>query len=158
MKKLFIDLEVCYKCRECTAECDYYNRDENDGVACVLERATKMLVCRKCETAPCVEGCIFDALEKQEDGTLKRYNMKCTGCQTCSIACPFGAAYPQIVPYLTSQCDYCLESCGEEGEPLCVRTCPLGALKYIEVEESEEGDVYIIGKRLAVHSLPWRKD
>ena len=157
-KRLFIDLEACYKCKECTAECDYSHRTDNDGVSCLLERVSKILVCRKCEAAPCVKSCVFDALEKQPDGTLKRYNMRCTGCQSCTMACPFGVIYPQIVPYLTSQCDYCLEQCGEGEEPLCVRTCPEGAIKFIEVEESEEDDVYLVGDHLAVHSIPWRKD
>lgn len=158
MKRLFIDLEICFKCKECTAECDYYFHPNNDGVGALLEQASKILVCRKCEEAPCVKGCVFDALEKQEDGTLKRYNMRCTGCQTCTMACPFGVVYPQIVPYITSRCDYCLEQCGEGKDPLCVRTCPEGAIKFVEVEESEEKDIYLIGDHMAVQSIPWRKD
>ena len=158
MKKLFIDLELCYKCKNCTGECSYFYHPDNDGVSTLLERAARMLVCRQCEAAPCVVGCVFDALEKQPDGKLKRYNMRCTGCQTCSIACPFGVVYPQIVPYLASQCDYCLESCKPGEDPLCVRTCPEGVIKYIEVEESKKDDIYLIGEHLAVHSIPWRKE
>jgi len=156
MKRLFIDLEVCYKCKECTAECSYYFHPKNDGVSAILERASKLLVCRKCESAPCVQGCEFDALEKQPDGTLTRYNMRCTGCQTCSIACPFGVIYPQIVPYITSQCDYCIERSNDNKPPLCVSTCPLGAIKYIEIEESADKDIYLVGEHLAVHSIPWK--
>lgn len=89
MKKLFIDLELCYKCKKivppkfrlrrneggpvspkspdeggCIAECSYFYHPDNDGVSTLLERATRMLVCRQCEAAPCVAGCVFDALEK----------------------------------------------------------------------------------------------
>lgn len=158
MKKLFIDLEVCYKCKKCIAECSYYFHPNNDGVSTILERASHMLVCRQCEAAPCVVGCVFDALEKQEDGNLKRYSMRCTGCQTCSLACPFGVVYPQVVPYITSQCDYCVGACKEGEEPLCVKTCPEGAIKYIEVEESKKDDIYLIGEHMAVHSIPWKKE
>ena len=179
MKKIFVDLEKCYKCRPCSAKCGYFyhrgfaedsmaagggseapvNRmfGGNDGVSTILERISKMLVCRQCEAAPCVKGCVFDALEKQEDGKLKRYNMLCTGCQTCSLACPFGVVYPQTVPYLTSQCDYCVERCGENEVPLCVATCPEGAIQYIEVEESPEKDLFSIGEHLVAHAIPWRK-
>ena len=157
MKRLFIDLEICYKCKECVAECSYFYHPENNGVVSLLELVSKVEVCRRCEAAPCVEACVFDALEKQPDGSLKRYSMLCTGCQTCSLACPFGVIYPEIVPYITSQCDYCVGRCNG-NEPECVKTCPHNAIKYIEVEESKENDIYLVGEHLAVHSIPWRKE
>jgi len=104
-----------------------------------------------------VKACPNEALEKQPDGTVKRYSMRCTGCETCTLACPFGAIYPEIVPYLTSQCDYCLGK-SNGGEPECVKSCPQKAVQYIEVEESKEKDIHLIGEKLAVHAVPWRKE
>lgn len=157
MKRLFIDLEKCYRCKDCVVKCDYYFHPENDGISSLLERISKAIVCRQCEAAPCVKACIFEALEKQPDGTLKRYNMRCTGCQTCSLACPFGVVYPRIAPYISSQCDFCLEQIRQGKSPACVEECPEGAVQFIEVEESEEDNVYLIGEHLAVHSVPWKK-
>ena len=157
MKRLFIDLEICCRCRECTAGCSYFYHPENKGVITLLELATRMEVCRKCEQAPCVKACPNEALEKQPDGTVKRYSMRCTGCETCTLACPFGAIYPEIVPYLTSQCDYCLGK-SNGGEPECVKSCPQKAVQYVEVEESKEKDIHLIGEKLAVHAIPWRRE
>ena len=157
MKRLFIDLEKCYRCKQCTAKCSYFHHPENKGIITLLELATKAQICRKCEEAPCVKACPQEALEKQPDGTLKRYSMRCTGCKTCALACPFGTIYPEIVPYLTSQCDYCLGK-GDEKEPECISSCPEGAVQFIEVEESKEKDIYLIGENLAVHSVPWSKE
>jgi len=122
----------------------------------LLEVAGRLLVCRQCEEAPCVKSCPSDALEKKEDGTVVRHILLCTGCRTCTIACPFGTIYPEIVPYFASRCDYCLDRI--KDEPDCVKTCPHGALKYIEVEEDKEKDIYLIGDNLAVHSIPWIKE
>ena len=170
MKRLYIDLETCYKCKECKASCSYFYHPENKGIITLLEKATHILVCRKCEEAPCVKACPNEALEKQSDGSLKRYSMRCTGCKTCTLACPFGATYPEVVPYLTSQCEHCLEggkfypvdrilSAGRDGElPECVKSCPEKAVQYIEVEEDKEKDIYFIGNHLAVHAIPWKKE
>jgi len=155
-KRLFVDLEICYKCRECTAKCSYFYHPENKGIISLLELANSFEVCRKCEEAPCVKSCPNEALEKQPDGRLKRYNMLCTGCKTCTLACPFGTLYPEIIPYLSSQCDYCLGRL-DEKLPECVSTCPLKAVQYMEVEESKAKDIYLIGDSLAVHSIRWRK-
>lgn len=153
-KKLFIDLEKCYKCKECTAKCSYFYHPANDGIISLLELITRSQTCRKCEEAPCVKACPNEALEKQSDGSLKRYGMRCTSCKTCALVCPFGAIYPELLPYLASKCDYCP---GQE-EPECVKSCPDGAVRFIESEESKDKDIYFIGENLAVHSVPWRKE
>ncbi|MBU4484885.1 4Fe-4S ferredoxin [bacterium] len=155
MKRLFIDLEVCFNCKECTAVCSYFFHPENKGVLSLLELASRAHICRNCETAPCVTCCPKEALEKQEDGVLKRYSMRCTSCKCCTIACPFGVIYPELVPYLVSKCDFCLQ---ENAEPPCVKGCPDGAVKYLEVEESKEKNIYFIGDHLAIHATPWMKE
>ncbi len=167
-KKLFVDREKCYACKECTAKCSYFYHPANNGIISLLELITRSQTCRKCEEAPCVKACPNEALEKQPDGSLKRYSMRCTSCKTCALACPFGTIYPELLPYLASQCDYCLGTptlsasggggIKEGGDPECVKSCPEGAVRFIDVDESKDKDIYFVGENLAVHSVPWRKE
>jgi len=157
LKKLFIDLEVLSKCGEKLAcKCSYPYHTGNNGVTNLLEQIMRAEICRKCEEAPCINACPNEALEKQPDGNLKRYSMRCISCNSCVLACPFGAVYPEIIPYLTPQCDYCMGRLSDGEEPLCVKTSPEGTVKYTEVEESDEKNIRSIGNNLAVHSIPWK--
>ena len=157
MKKLFIDLEKLYNCEKPTAECSYYYHPDNDGVTRLRELGQFLHICRKCEEAPCVNACPKEALEKQEDGTVKRYTMRCISCKSCSLACPFGTIPLETIPYIISQCDECIDRLDKE-EPICARTCSIkDAVKFTEVKESEKDDVYLIGKNIAVHAKAWKK-
>lgn len=156
MKKLFIDLEICNKCKECKVDCSYFYHPQNNGITTLRELAAFATVCRQCEEAPCIKACPQDALEKQEDGTLKRYNMRCIGCKSCVLACPFGTIYPEVIPHLASQCDYCLNRLNGKI-PECVNTCPFGAVKYADIEEDVKENIFAVGKNLVVHSIPWEK-
>jgi Fe-S-cluster-containing hydrogenase component 2 len=150
--KLFIDLDICESCKECTAKCSYYYHPQNDGVISLREIATFSLVCRHCDQGTCILACPKDALERLDTGIVKRYNMRCISCKSCSFACPFGTIYPEIVPYISSICDYCQDRLDEI--PLCVRTCNKEeAIKFIEdVEEDKEKGIYKINENLYVHS------
>ncbi len=157
MKKLLIDVEKLYSCERPTAECSYYYHPENDGVTRLREIAQFLHICRRCEDAPCVNACPKDALEKQEDGVVKRYTMRCISCKSCSHACPFGVIPIETVPYIISQCDACIDRADKEA-PLCTRTCSIeGAAKYIEVKESEKDDIHLVSDRIAVHAKQWKK-
>jgi len=139
--KLIVDLEKCQKCEKCVASCSYRHHPDNDGLNALLEKIRFALICRKCETAPCISACPQDALEKVATGkgdekVLVRFNMLCTGCGTCAIACPFGTIYTELIPYLSSVCDVCRGRLAEGEKPLCVRTCTCGGLDYREVEVS----------------------
>ncbi|MBU1006816.1 MAG: 4Fe-4S binding protein [Candidatus Omnitrophica bacterium] len=157
MKKLLVDLEKLYSCEKPVAECSYYYRPGNDGITRLREIGQFIYICRKCEDAPCVNACPKEALEKQPDGTVKRYTMRCISCKSCSHACPFGAIPIETVPYITSQCDECIDRCDKDA-PICSKTCSIeGAVKFVEVEESEKDDIYFMGKNVAVRAKPWKK-
>ena len=156
MKRLFVDLEICSKCKECTVCCGYFYHPQNNGLTSLREYATFATICRHCEDAPCVASCYHDALEKASDGHLKRYKMRCTSCKSCSIACPFGVILPDVIPYLDSSCDYCLGIA--EKLPKCVTTCPKKALEIKEVKEDLENNIYLVGEHLAVHTPRWSKE
>lgn len=153
---MLIDLNVCDDCEECGVECDYHYRpsDAEHGILALRELAQFALVCRRCENPSCVNACPFDALERQEDGLLKRYNMRCVSCKSCAHACPFGTIYPDTVPFYITGCDYCIG----QGDlaPACAASCGKGALEYREVDEDEEG-VFILNDHLAARAPRWDK-
>lgn len=155
-KKLYIDLEKCSECKSCDIDCDYFYHPSNSGVSSLRELATFTIVCRKCEDPACVRSCPKDALEKQKDGTIKRYNMRCISCKSCTIACPFGTIYPELVPYAFARCDLCLEKL-KNGDPKCVESCKEEGIKYIDIEADPLKDLYAIGDNIVVHTKVWNR-
>ncbi|NIP85713.1 MAG: 4Fe-4S ferredoxin, partial [Planctomycetales bacterium] len=78
-KRIVLDLTKCEGCESCTVRCGYFYRphEADHGIQSLKERATFMIVCRRCEHAGCVASCPYDALERQADGVIKRYNLRC---------------------------------------------------------------------------------
>ncbi len=101
-----------------------------------------------------MDACPFDALERQDDGVLKRHNLRCVSCKLCAHACPFGTIYPDMVPFYVTPCDYCLGRV--DGEPPCVRSCGRAALAYRDVDPAEP-QMHIIDEHLAARSPKWIK-
>lgn len=164
-RRLFIDLDICSagECKECVIKCSYlYHRQEpgNNGIISVVELATYALVCRKCEEAHCINACPVEALEQQEDkgNILIRHNMRCISCKSCSHACPYGAIYPELVPLLVNNCDFCLDRRDERDEPLCIKTCPYGALSLKSGDTKLDEDTFLAGDNLIVHSTHWDRE
>lgn len=158
MKKLFIDLEICDTCKDCKAVCEYFYHPQNNGVANLREYATFATFCRHCEEAPCAKSCYHEALERQSDGHLKRYKMRCTSCKSCTIACPFGTIFADFIPYLDSLCDFCLDLSDKEL-PQCARKCPHNAISFKDFEKEDiENNIHFVGKHLAVHTIKWFRE
>jgi len=134
-----------------------HDEPSNDGLESLREIATYTVICRKCEQPNCITACPKEALEKDEEGILRRYNLRCIGCRSCVVACPFGTIYPELVPYLASRCDHCLERLKPGEEPLCVRTSPEGVVEYKEVEEDQEKGIYKVGDHLVVKCDVWKR-
>ena len=92
-KRLLIDLQACDHCYAeqggCAVDCG--------GLLSVREQATFELVCRRCAVASCVLACPFGALERTDDGIIKRHNMRCVSCKSCALACPFGVIPDEFV-------------------------------------------------------------
>jgi len=137
--KLIVDLAKCKLQEESSVQCSYPDHPENKGFNTLLEMIRFALICRKCQSAPCITACPNGALEKvpsetADAGILKRANMLCTGCGTCAIACPFGTIYTDLIPYPSSVCDVCKGRLGPGEKPLCVRTCADGSIDYGQVK------------------------
>ncbi|MCK5148403.1 4Fe-4S ferredoxin [bacterium] len=156
-KTLYIDLEKCRDCKSCHAECSYFYHPFNDGITYLREVAEFTLTCRQCEAAPCIEVCPTDALERQDDGIIRRWNIRCVACNSCSYACPFGTILPELIGYAVSRCDFCHARLNHKDAPVCVDKCTLGAISYGEYEVNEEKNIYRISDHLLVHAISWNK-
>ena len=153
--KLIIDVAKCKTQGESGVRCSYVRHPENKGIDALLEMVRFALICRRCEAAPCVAACPQEALEKapsetNDAGILKRANMKCTGCGTCAIACPFGTIYTDLIPFSSSVCDLSKGRLNQEGKPLCVATCADGSLEYRDVDVSAEEDLMEVFEGIVV--------
>jgi Fe-S-cluster-containing dehydrogenase component len=156
VKRLLIDTGKMEEHREkCPSKCSYYYHPGNDGILSLEEMVTYALICRRCERENCVTSCPFEALEKGPDKILRRSNMRCTSCKTCSHACHSGVILPEFIPYMSYNCDLCLDRL-EEGElPECVGSCSCGAIQYGDFKQDEENNMYAIGKNIIVRSVHW---
>ncbi|MBU0635352.1 MAG: 4Fe-4S binding protein [Candidatus Omnitrophica bacterium] len=160
--RLFIDLDVCAagECKKCVIKCSYYFHPENCGIISCAELASYALVCRKCEEPHCVNSCPVEALEQQKDKNklLIRHNMRCISCKSCSHACPYGTIYPENVPYLIHNCDFCLGRRDKKNEPLCISSCPYGALSLKKADAKLDENTFLAGDNLIVHATHWQEE
>jgi Fe-S-cluster-containing dehydrogenase component len=144
--KLVIDLAKGALQEESHVQCSYKHHPQNKGIDALLEMIRFALICRRCESAPCITACPRGALEKvpsenNDAGMLKRANMLCTGCGTCAIACPFGTIYTDLIPFPSSVCDRSKGRLKPGEKPLCVQTCQDGSIDYREVNLEKEQDM-----------------
>jgi len=158
VKRLLIDLDRFAEHDKCAEKCSYYYHPGNYGILSLQEVATYSIICRKCEKENCVTSCPFGALEKGPDKILRRYNLRCTSCKTCSHACHSGVILPEFIPYMAYNCDLCLDRLKGDDLPDCVPACTCGAVKYGDFTEDAEKNLYAIGKNLVVHSMHWQRE
>lgn len=152
MKQLLIDLDICSKCDDCGMLCSYIQHPGNNGITSLREFAHFAVICRRCDDAPCVASCPWEALELQETDMLKRYALRCTSCKSCSRSCPFGAIYPETIPFVISRCDFCLSRLKADEAPICLQSCGHGGIKYGEVEENKEAGIFKASDYLMVRT------
>jgi Fe-S-cluster-containing dehydrogenase component len=157
-KRLFIDLGKCRQCEDCKVVCSYFYHPFNDGILHLREIAEFGATCRRCEKAPCILSCPTEALEKQKNGVVKRYNLRCVACRSCCYACPFGVILPEVILYAFSRCDFCIGRLGENEEPACQGGCPEGAVQYGEFEPNPKEKLFQVSEYLIVHTIPWKKE
>ncbi len=130
--------------------CSYIQHPANNGITSLREFAHFAVNCRRCDDAPCVAACPWEALEMQGTDMLKRYMMRCTSCKSCSRACPFGVIYPETIPFVISACDFCIGRLKADEQPICLESCAHGGIKYGDLEPNEDEFIFKASENLLI--------
>ncbi|MEW5816430.1 MAG: 4Fe-4S dicluster domain-containing protein [Spirochaetota bacterium] len=156
--KLLLDLDTSSKNPDWSVQCSYYHHRENDGGTFLREQAAFSLFCRHCEEGTCVRACPKEALKRGEDGIVRRSTMLCVKCNSCVIACPFGTILDELIPFTTSQCDFCRDRLTEAEVPLCAAACNDGSISFGEYAEEPEKNIFALNNSVLVRVRTWQKD
>ncbi len=148
---VFIDPTRCVGCRSCEIACAIEHSQSKQIFYAIKETPRPRprikvvyiwdlglpapLNCRHCEQAPCIEVCPTRALRRDEDDAVILDPMKCIGCLTCAVACPFGVPELDMYNKIMIKCDLCPDRRASNKPPACVEACPTGALMYGTVME-----------------------
>jgi len=95
------------------------------------------VLCMHCADAPCIPACpVEGAIYTRSDGLVIIDPLKCTGCQNCVDACPYGAIYFNEDLNLAQKCTGCAHLLDKGWkEPRCADACPTEAIKFGEESE-----------------------
>ena len=151
-KSLLVDTDLCYGCFSCEVACKQehglpagtnfitVHQVGPTRIGGKLKMDFVPMACKHCGKPACIEACPEDAIYKRSDGIVLISEEKCTGCQICIEACPFGA--PQFVTEknIVQKCDLCVERTDRGQLPACVHHCPTEALIF--------GDPRILSERI----------
>jgi anaerobic dimethyl sulfoxide reductase subunit B (iron-sulfur subunit) len=134
------DSDRCVQCHACEVACKSWNELELGvrwrrvaelwaGNFPEVRNKTVSLSCMHCAKPSCLEICPAKAISKRpENGIVVVDQSKCTGCRSCSAACPFHV--PQYGQAGKMQkCNFCISRIEQGKQPSCVATCPGEALK-----------------------------
>ncbi|MGQ9583193.1 MAG: 4Fe-4S dicluster domain-containing protein [Thermoplasmatota archaeon] len=134
MKYLYTYPEKCTGCKLCALACSLKHFNEcNPKMGAInivrdeFDRYEIPFVCLQCDDAECVKVCTKKALKK-EGNVVVRDEKRCIRCRMCVVACPYAGVHSFKGKII--KCD----TCG--GDPLCVKFCSTGALRW--EEESRE--------------------
>jgi len=154
-----VDLNACMNCLACVVECGLAHLPASEGDAPSKLDFRKLgsamnaarvqvesvgthcvpMRCNQCEDPPCVKVCPTGALTKSgADRPVVIDHERCIGCKSCVLACPFGSIYVNGETNMVIKCDLCAGIVGPDEPPVCVRTCPTGAVKLVLASEAAD--------------------
>ena len=142
--------ENCIQCHACELACKSRRQTERGlkwrsvrniwhGSYPKTKIETHSVSCIHCFEPSCIEVCHAGAIRKRtEDGAVLVDAALCNGCRDCEFVCPVGA--PMFgEDSVMQKCDLCVFDLDTEGEkPICVLTCPTGALELLWVSDEKK--------------------
>lgn len=134
--RIRVNPSACNGCLSCTTNCSMVNELYVSLSAARLRielnpfgGRNKIVLCRQCGKAPCVDACKPGAIMREPCGVLVIDYELCDACKACIKACPLQAIFWNPIGERVIKCELC------EGEPQCVLACPTGALTVQMVPE-----------------------
>lgn len=163
---LVIDLERCIGCHTCVIACKLENgiekgsyirvetiggahRDTPEGRHPHVSMHFLPVLCMHCDKPPCQDACPSKAIFKREDGIVLIDEDKCDGCQTCLVACPYGALVYDMGCNKVRKCTLCVDRVEEGLEPFCMICCETEAIYFGDLKDPSSSVSNILGQRRA---------
>ena len=149
VKRVLLNMDRCIECGSCAAAC-YYSHNAMPAVQSARRGPALLpVICRQCKDAPCVDVCPVEAMQKDENGIVRRALSRCIGCGSCARACPFGVLPNEVTRKQIAKCDLCADriTSGNGAVPRCVAACPTGALQFADEHEAAAANIVVLGGR-----------
>lgn len=135
-KTILVDPAKCTGCRICENACSMAKNQECNPAGSRIKVWREEgrgifipILCAHCTEPPCLFACPLDLISRdQAAGVVTARESVCIGCKACLISCPFGAVSFDEGRGVAVRCDQC------QGDPMCVKFCPTGALQYVRTE------------------------
>ncbi|MCR5756698.1 MAG: 4Fe-4S dicluster domain-containing protein [Selenomonas sp.] len=146
-----IDTSLCIGCNACENACkNFYQQDAAVHWRKVYYMQEKdlpqplrvgvSLACNHCDDPACMKACPAGAYYKDENGLVRHDNDKCIGCKLCTMACPYNVpCYDKKLGKVT-KCEMCAERMAQGEEPVCVASCPMGAIRIIDLHDPKNAE------------------
>ena len=146
---LLVDVSRCIGCFACAVGCKSWHGlaaggpdrirvlDLALGAYPHVSRWILPVPCMQCEHPACVAVCRFSACARGEDGIVRVDADRCTGCELCTLACPYGARFIRPDTGKADGCDLCRDRLAQGKAPLCVEACPGEALTFGDLDDPE---------------------
>jgi Fe-S-cluster-containing hydrogenase component 2 len=132
---------------------EYPNRN---GRKTIRELAVFRYTCRKCEKAPCIEACPADALDKDDQGIVRRSTNMCVSCKSCVVICPFGTMMNDFFEFHRTPENYFDLDDPRETENF-INKNPEGAVSWVEMEEDPSRDIYRFNDKVLIKEKNWER-
>lgn len=143
----YFDAANCIGCHCCQVACKDVNRlnvgedfrhvgSYCSGSGLDVHMYHISLGCQHCENPACTEACPTGAMYKdKETGLVLHDDKECIGCESCTMACPYGE--PVLIESLgiVHKCDACAGLRAQGEQPSCVASCPQRVLEFGDIEE-----------------------
>jgi len=151
-RAILFDAARCIGCRQCVEACkDWNDLPRGDSyriggstwitieppVPEGLSRVWGRNSCLHCEYPICAAVCPVEAITKYEEGPVVIDRSKCIGCEYCIYACPWRVIARDDVSRKATKCTMCYDRLAEGGAPFCVQACPVEALEFGLLEETD---------------------
>ncbi|MFC2060175.1 4Fe-4S dicluster domain-containing protein [Chloroflexota bacterium] len=162
---LVFDLRRCIGCHTCVIACKMENSLEGYSWIKVLTSSGTLadipvgkypqlslswqpITCMHCQNPPCLEACPEEGvIYKRPDGIVLIDKEKCTGCQLCMPACPYGVIQFNPQENVAEKCTLCSHRLDRGSEPFCAKECIWGAIHFGDIGDSRSEVSQLVASR-----------